>query len=75
MSPYRFPWRGKIGRGKIGRGKIGVVRGLREEAPVRLTCATREPARQQVSTDVLQDTHPLTEEEVRNLPVAHRYSA
>ena len=70
MSTYRFPLRGKIGR---GRGKIGVVR--REEAPVRLTCATREPARQQVSTDVLQDTHPLTEEEVRNLPVAHRYSA
>ena len=70
MSTYRFPL-----RGKIGRGKIGVVRGLREEAPVRLTCATREPALQQVSTDVLQDTHPLTEEEVRNLPVAHRYSA
>ena len=66
MSTYRFPL----------RGNIGVVRGLREEAPVRLTCATREPARQQVSTtDVSQDTHPLTEEEVRNLPVAHRYSA
>ena len=64
MSTYRFPL----------RGNIGVVRGLREEAPVRLTCAMREPARQQVSTD-LQDTHPLTEEEVRNLPVAHRYSA
>ena len=60
MSTYRFPL-----RGKIGRGKIGVVRGLREEAPVRLTCATREPSRQQVSTDVLQDTHPLTEEEDR----------
>ena len=57
MSTYRFPL-----RGKIGRGKIGVVRGLREEAPVRLTCATREPSRQQVSTDVLQDTHSLTEE-------------
>ena len=68
MSTHRFPL-----RGKIGRGKIGVVR--REEALVRLKCATREPSRQQVSTDVLQDTHPLTEEEVRNLPVAQRYSA
>jgi hypothetical protein len=65
MSTYRFPL----------RGKIGVVRGLREEAPARLTSAMREPTRQQVCTDVLQDTHPLTEEEVRNLPVAHRYSA
>ena len=65
MSTYRFPLRGKDRR----RSRAA------RETPVRLTCATREPSGQQVSTEVLQDTHPLTEEEVRNLPVAHRYSA
>ncbi|HXE02025.1 MAG TPA: hypothetical protein VN623_08750 [Hyphomicrobium sp.] len=65
MSTYRFPL----------RGKIGVVRGLSEEVPARLKGANRQPSRQQRRIDILYETQPLTEEEVRNLPVAHRYSA
>jgi hypothetical protein len=64
MSTYRFPL----------RGKIGIVRGLSEEVPARLKGANREPSRQR-RIDILYETQPLTEEEVRNLPVAHRYSA
>jgi hypothetical protein len=65
MSTYRFPL----------RGKIGVVRGPSEEVQARLKDAMREPSRQPRCIDVLHETQPLTEEEVRNLPVAHRYSA
>jgi hypothetical protein len=35
----------------------------------------REQIRAKFRTDVVHETEPLTEEEVRNLPVAHRYSA
>jgi len=66
MSTYRFPL----------RGKIGVVRGLNGEVPSRLIGAKREPHWLKRRMHVLHDeTKPLTEEEVRNLPVAHRYSA
>ena len=65
MSAYRFPL----------RGKIGVVRGLNEQLAVRLGAAKREQIKAKTRMTVVQDTEPLTEEEVRNLPVAHRYSA
>jgi hypothetical protein len=65
MSTYRFPL----------RGKIGVVRGLNDHLAARLGAAKREQIRSKPRTNFVQDTEPLTEEEVRNLPVAHRYSA
>jgi len=65
MSTYRFPL----------RGKIGVVRGLNEQLAVRLGAAKRGQVKAKVHTIAVQDTEPLTEEEVRNLPVAHRCSA
>jgi hypothetical protein len=65
MSTYRFPL----------RGKISVVRGLNEQLAVRLGAAKRDQIKAKARMTVVQDTEPLTEEEVRNLPVAHRYSA
>jgi hypothetical protein len=65
MSTYRFP----------PRGKISVVRGLNEQLAVRLGAAKREQIKAKARMAVVQDTEPLTEEEIRNLPVAHRYSA
>lgn len=65
MSTYRFPL----------RGKIGVVRGLNEQLAVRLGAAKRGQIKAKARTTVVQDTEPLTEEEIRNLPVAHRCSA
>jgi hypothetical protein len=65
MSAYRFPL----------RGKISVVRGLNEQLAVRLGAAKREQIKAKARMTVVQDTEPLTEEEIRNLPVAHRYSA
>lgn len=65
MSTYRFPL----------RGKIGVVRGLNEQLAVRLGAAKRGQGKAKARTIAVQDTEPLTEEEVRNLPVAHRCSA
>lgn len=65
MSTYRFPL----------RGKISVVRGLNEQLAVRLGAAKREQIKAKARMTVVQDTEPLTEEEIRNLPVAHRYSA
>jgi hypothetical protein len=65
MSTYRFPL----------RGKIGVVRGLNEQLAVRLGAAKRGQIKAKTRATVVQDTEPLTEEEIRNLPVAHRYSA
>jgi hypothetical protein len=65
MSTYRFPL----------RGKIGVVRGLDGEVLSRFTGVSRDLSRARRRNYVLADTKPLTEEEVRNLPVAHRYSS
>jgi hypothetical protein len=65
MSTYRFPL----------RGKIGVVRGLDGQLASRIMTVKREQIRAKFRTGVLHETEPLTEEEVRNLPVAHRYSA
>ncbi|AGK56450.1 hypothetical protein HYPDE_23823 [Hyphomicrobium denitrificans 1NES1] len=65
MSTYRFPL----------RGKIGVVRGLNEQLAVRLGAAKRGQIKAKARMTVVQDTEPLTEEEIRNLPVAHRCSA
>lgn len=65
MSTYRFPL----------RGKIGVVRGLNDQLAVRLGVAKREQMQSKPRQNFVQDMEPLTEEEVRNLPVAHRYSA
>jgi hypothetical protein len=64
MSTYRFPL----------RGKIGVVRGLNDQLAVRLGVAKREQ-KAKARMIAVQETEPLTEEEVRNLPVAHRCSA
>ena len=65
MSSYRFPL----------RGRIGVVRGRDGEVPTQLISVKREQARAKRRLHALNDTEPLTEEEIRNLPVAHRYSA
>jgi hypothetical protein len=65
MSTYRFPL----------RGKIGVVRGLNDQLAVRLGAAKREQIKMKSRLDLVQDTEPLTEEQIRNLPVAHRYSS
>lgn len=65
MSTYRFPL----------RGKIGVIRELNDQLAVRLGAAKREQIKLKSRLNVVQDTEPLTEEEVRNLPVAHRYSS
>jgi hypothetical protein len=65
MSTYRFPL----------RGKIGVVRGLNEQLAVRLGAAKRGQIKAKAQTIAVQETEPLTAEEIRNLPVAHRYSA
>jgi hypothetical protein len=66
MSTYRFPLRGKIG---VVRGKDGEVLARRIGVQRDLSRANR---RNYELTDMQQ---PLTEEEVRNLPVAHRYSS
>lgn len=63
MSTYRFPL----------IGKIGAVRGLEELGFMRLIGKRREKTKP--SSYLLQDTTPLSEEEVRQLPVAHRCSA
>ena len=65
MSTYRFPL----------RGKIGVVRGRDGEVPSRLISVKRKLAGANRQPHALNHTEPLTEEEIRNLPVAHRYSA
>lgn len=64
MSTYRFPL----------RGKIGVVRGLNEQLALRLGVVKRGQAKKAV-TMAVQDIEPLTDEQIRNLPVAHRCSA
>lgn len=65
MSTYRFPLRGKIGvvrkDGEVLTRRVGAQRDL-----------SRAKRRNYELIDALQ---PLTEEEVRNLPVAHRYSS
>jgi len=66
MSTYRFPLRGKIG---VVRGKDGEILTRRVGAQRDLSRANR---RKYELVDTLQ---PLSEEEIRNLPVAHRYSS
>jgi hypothetical protein len=63
MSTYRFPLRGKIGSLSLNWEMISRLIGARRKS-IELPAG-----------DALQDVRPLTEEEVRNLPVAHRYSA
>jgi hypothetical protein len=64
MSTYRFPL----------RGKIGVVSGLSKEITARLFNSRRQ--RQTERPLYLANClEPLTEDQVRNLPVAHRNSA
>jgi hypothetical protein len=66
MSTYRFPL----------RGKIGVVRGKDGEVLARRIVVQRDLSRAKRRNYELSDMQqPLTEEEVRNLPVAHRYSS
>ena len=65
MSTYRFPL----------RGKIGVVRGKDGEVLTRRICVQRDLSRANRRNYILTETPPLTEEEIRNLPVAHRYSS
>jgi hypothetical protein len=66
MSTYRFPL----------RGKIGVVRGKDGETLKRRIGAQRDLSRANRRNYELADMQqPLTEEEVRNLPVAHRSSS
>lgn len=65
MSTYRFPLRGKIGvvrkDGEVLTRRVGVQRDL-----------SRAKRRNYELSELQQ---PLTEEEIRNLPVAHRYSS
>jgi hypothetical protein len=65
MSTYRFPL----------RGKIGVVRGLNDQLAAPLSAAKRAQDKAKARMITVPDTEPLTEEEIRNLPVAHRYSS
>lgn len=65
MSTYRFPL----------RGKIGVIRGLSEQLALRLGVFKRGQAKPEVATMAVHDIVPLTDEQIRNLPVAHRCSA
>ncbi len=57
------------------RGKIGIVRGLVGEVSSRLMSARCETKRVHSHPHDLHEIKPLSEEEVRNLPIAHRYSA
>lgn len=66
MSTYRFPLRGKIG---VVRGKDGEVLTRRIGAQRDLSRANRR------KYDLPDFQQPLTEEQVRNLPVAHRFSS
>ncbi len=65
MSTYRFPLRGKIGvvrkDGEVLTRRVGVQRDL-----------SRAKRRNYELSEMQQ---PLTEEEIRNLPVAHRISS
>ncbi len=65
MSTYRLPL----------RGKIGVVRGKDGDVPARRIGVQRDLSRANRRNYLLTETTPLTEEEIRNLPVAHRYSS
>lgn len=65
MSTYRFPL----------RGKIGVVSGLGREITARLFNMRPMQAKVERPLYLANEARPLTEEQVRNLPVAHRYSA
>ncbi|MET1047755.1 MAG: hypothetical protein ABWX70_13845 [Hyphomicrobium sp.] len=66
MSTYRFPL----------RGKICVVTGTDAEVLTRRIGVQRDLSRAKRRNYALADMQqPLTEEEVRNLPVAHRYSS
>jgi hypothetical protein len=66
MSTYRFPL----------RGKIGVVRGKDGQVPTRRVGVQRDLSRAARRNYELIDTLiPLSDEEVRNLPVAHRFSS
>jgi hypothetical protein len=66
MSTYRFPLRGKIG---VVRGKDGEVLTRRIGVQRDLSRANRR------NYELLDTITPLTDEEVRNLPVAHRFSS
>ena len=66
MSTYRFPLRGMIG---VVRGKDGEILTRRIGAQRDLSRANRR------NYELIDMQRPLTEEEVRNLPVAHRYSS
>jgi hypothetical protein len=66
MSTYRFPLRGKIG---VVRGRDGEILTRRVGAQRDLSRANRR------KYELIEVSQPLTEEEIRNLPVAHRYSA
>jgi hypothetical protein len=65
MSTYRFPLRGNIGvvrkDGEVLTRRVGVQRDL-----------SRAKRR---NYDLSELQRPLTEEEIRNLPVAHRISS
>jgi hypothetical protein len=65
MSTYRFS----------RRGKTGVVDGLEGEVASRLIEVKPDPVPSMRGDHLLHDTEPLTEEQIRNLPVAHRYSS
>jgi hypothetical protein len=66
MSTYRFPLRGKIG---VVRGKDGEILTRRVGTQRDLSRANRR------KYELIDTVRPLTEEEIRNLPVAHRYSS
>lgn len=65
MSTYRFS----------RRGKTGVVDGPEREVTSHLIEVKPDPVQPMRGVHLLHDTEPLTEEQIRNLPIAHRYSS
>ncbi len=64
MSTHRFPL----------RGKIGLVGGYNELAS-RLWARLMKKEKRERPYYASLDIEPLNEEQIRNLPIAHRYSA
>jgi hypothetical protein len=65
MSTYRFPL----------RGKIGVVRKDGEVLTRRVSVQRDLSRAKRRNYELSEMQQPLTEEEIRNLPVAHRISS
>ncbi len=67
MSTHRFPMRGRV-------SALGVIYGSISERISKIGRRGEQIGHNR-GPHFLPEPKPLTEEEVRNLPVAHRYSA